>query len=137
MASEAPTQSYRLRTPLPANCDRCNGLLFETRTKLWIIVGVDYFTRWCEIKVTEKNDSAAMTDFLVNQWFLRFGAPEELVTDLGTPLVSIDFRSICAALGLTKIQTTAGHPQSNACVERVNRSIKTMLHALAYSNNRW
>lgn len=36
-------------------------------TKLWIIVGVDYFTRWCEIKVTEKNDSAAKTDFLVNQ----------------------------------------------------------------------
>lgn len=106
-------------------------------TKLWIVVAVDYFTRWAEAKIIEKNDSAAMTDFLINHIFTRFSCPEELITDQGTPLISFDFQSICATLGINKLQTSVQRPSSNGEIERLNLTIKTMLHASTYQNNRW
>ena len=109
----------------------------DNRTPLFIIVAIDYFTKWLELRVVERNTSEEMTKFLVQQIFLRHGAPSELITDQGRPLISIDFRSICAALGIAKLQTTASHAASNGAVERANGVVKKVLRALRWSNTRW
>ncbi len=56
-----------------------------------------------------------------------FGVPEKLLSDRGTNLLSFLMRDVCQLLGITKINTTAYHPQTNGMVERFNRTLKTML----------
>ena len=59
----------------------CNPPL--TGNHKYIIVAVDYFTKWDEAMPTFKNDSETTVLFLVNQVISRFGIPIKIVTDHG------------------------------------------------------
>jgi len=50
----------------------------------YIIVVVDYFTKWAEAMTTYKNDSETTTLFLFNQVISQFGILREIVTDHGS-----------------------------------------------------
>eukprot|EP00253_Pinus_taeda_P005089 PITA_05089 len=50
----------------------------------YIIVAVDYFTKWAEAMPTYKNDNEKTTLFLFNQIISHFGVPREIVTDHGS-----------------------------------------------------
>ena len=52
-----------------------------------------------------------------------FGVPEALLSDRGANLLSHLVLDICRLLGIEKLNTTAYHPE---CVERFNRTLKTM-----------
>jgi len=44
--------------------------------------------------------------------------PETVLTDQGTNFLSEVFKNVCKLLKITKVQTTAYHPQSNGALER-------------------
>ena len=50
----------------------------------YIIVAVDYFTKWVEAMSTFGNDGETAALFLFNQVIARFGIPREIVTDHGS-----------------------------------------------------
>ena len=56
-----------------------------------------------------------------------FGVPEALLSDRGTNMLSYMMKDLCKMLGITKLNTTASHPQCDGAVERFNRTLKTML----------
>ena len=56
------------------------------------------------------------------------GVPEAVLTDRGTNLLSHLMLDICSKLGITKMNTTAYHPECDGMVERFNRTLKSMLH---------
>ena len=61
-----------------------------------------------------------------------FGVPESLLSDRGTnPLANV-MMDVCSLLGITKLNTTAYHPQCNGMVERMNRTLKAMLRKLTW-----
>ena len=62
--------------------------------------------------------------------------PEALFTDRGTNLLSHLMKDLCGLLGITKLNTTAYHPQCDGMVERFNRTLKAMLrkHASRFGN---
>ena len=45
---------------------------------LYILVAVDYVSKWVEAKATRTNDSKIVSDFLRTHIFSRFGVPEYL-----------------------------------------------------------
>ena len=49
----------------------------------YIIVAVDYFTKWAEAMPTYKDDRETAAFFVFNQIIARFGIPKEIVTDHG------------------------------------------------------
>ena len=49
----------------------------------YIIVAVEYFTKWVEAMPTFGNDGEIAALFLFNQVIDRFGIPREIVTDHG------------------------------------------------------
>ena len=63
-----------------------------------------------------------------------FGVPESLLSDRGANLLANVMMEVCALLGIEKLNTTAYHPQCNGMVERMNRTLKTMLrkHAVKF-----
>ncbi|XP_065004152.1 uncharacterized protein LOC103981981 [Musa acuminata AAA Group] len=72
----------------------------------YIIVDVDYFTKW-----TEKN--------IVT----RFGLPEAIITDNGSQFTSARFQEFCASYGIQLRFSSVAHPQTNGLAEVTNRSI--------------
>jgi hypothetical protein len=60
----------------------CNPPL--ARGNLYIIVVVDYFTKWVEAMPMFKDDGENATLFVINKIIARFGVPREIVTDHGS-----------------------------------------------------
>ena len=50
----------------------------------YIIVAVDYFTKWIEAMPTYMDDGETTAFFVFNQIIARFGIPKEIVTDHGS-----------------------------------------------------
>ena len=50
----------------------------------YIIVAMDYFTKWAKVMPTYSNDAKTTTLFLFNHIIARFGIPKFIVTDHGT-----------------------------------------------------
>ena len=99
------------------------GPLPETPTgNCYILVAMDYFTKWAEVYAIPNQEATTIANKLVNEMFLRFSPPEQLHSDQSTLIAEI-----CKCLGIHKTRTTPYHPQSDGLVERFNRTLLNML----------
>ena len=48
---------------------------------LYILLAVDYVSKWVEAKATKTNDSKAVSDFIKTNIFTRFGIPRAIISD--------------------------------------------------------
>ena len=99
-----------------------------------ILVISDYFTSWVEAYPIPNLEATTVAKKLVSNFFLRFGAPEQLHADQGRNLESNVITELCKMLGIIKTRTTPYHPQSDGLVERLNRTLLNML-ALATADH--
>ena len=51
----------------------------------YILVAIDYFTKWVEAESYAELDAKALARFLKKNIICRFGVPHEIVSDNGTP----------------------------------------------------
>ena len=93
----------------------------------YILVFQDFLTKWPMAFPMPDQKAIRITLLLVNEVVPVFGVPEALLSDRGTNLLSYLMRDLCDLLGITKLNTTAHHPQCDSMVERFNRTLKTMV----------
>eukprot|EP00253_Pinus_taeda_P031190 PITA_31190 len=79
----------------------------------YIIVVVDYFTKWVEATPTYKNDSDTVALFLFNQVISRFGIPREIVTDHGSHFQNQLMSELALKLGFRQEHSSPYYPQAN------------------------
>ena len=96
----------------------------------YILVAVDYFTRWVEAYPIPCQEAPVVARKLVDEMFCRFSPPEQLLSDQGREFESQLMAEVCKLLGIQKSRTTPYHPQCDGLVERWNR---TLLQSLATS----
>lgn len=58
--------------------------LASAKEHKYIIIAIDYFTKWVEVMPTSNNDGETPTLFLFNQVISCFGIHKEIVNDHGT-----------------------------------------------------
>lgn len=92
----------------------------------YVLMMVDQFTKWVEC-VPLPNQSAETTAKAVNEFFLRFGFPFQILTDRGTNFESVLFKNLCECLQIHKTRTTPYRPSANGQVERYNRTLMDAL----------
>ncbi|XP_061993642.1 uncharacterized protein LOC133711554 [Rosa rugosa] len=56
---------------------------------LYILLAVDYVSKWVEAKATRTNDSKVVADFIKSNIFSRFGMPRVLISDGGSQTTSV------------------------------------------------
>ncbi|GJU66391.1 reverse transcriptase domain-containing protein [Tanacetum coccineum] len=104
-----------------------NGCVRTTPRSLrkseFVIMAVDYFTKWIEAKPLAKMTGKEVKKFVWDNIVCRYGLPKIMVTDDGTNFIHDPFKSWCKKLNITQINTVVAHPQTNGLVERANRSI--------------
>ena len=97
-----------------------------SRNKRFLLVIVDYFTRWIELFPLNTTTSNVISELLVDQLFTRYGLPKYILSDNGPQFVSNMFRSFCDTMKIQQKLTANYHPQSNM-TERVNRTLKPLI----------
>ena len=102
----------------------------------YVLVAMDYFTKWPEAYAVPDQSAATTAERLVEEMFARFGVPAELHSDQGRNFESQVFGEVCRRLGVHKTRTTPLHPQSDGLVERFNRTLATQLAILTSQHQR-
>ncbi|GJX41389.1 reverse transcriptase domain-containing protein [Tanacetum coccineum] len=92
----------------------------------YILVAVDYLSKWVEAKALPTNDARVVVRFL-KALFARFGTPRAIISDRGTHFCNDQFAKVMLKYGVTHRLSTAYHPQTSGQVEVSNRGLKRIL----------
>ncbi|GKF12995.1 reverse transcriptase domain-containing protein, partial [Tanacetum coccineum] len=104
----------------------------------FLIVVMDYFTKWIEAKVVATISVSQVKKFVWDNIVCRFGLPREIISDYGKPFSGEPFKDLCEKLNIVQRFTSVKHPQSNGLVERANRSLGKGIKArLGEGNKNW
>ena len=93
----------------------------------YILLAVDYVSKWVEATPTRTNDAKVVVNFVKANIFARFGTPRAIISDNGTHFCNKSFAALLKRYGVTHRVSTPYHPQTNGQVEISNREIKWIL----------
>jgi transposase InsO family protein len=116
--------------------DIMNASVESENGNLYILVVADYFTKFTEAYAIPSMTAQVVADKFVTEWVCRYGCPTVLHSDQGRQFESELFQELCRLLDIHKTRTSRYRPQSDAVVERNNRTIKKMLRSLVEENVR-
>ena len=83
----------------------------------YILVGVDYVSKWVEAIPFKRNDHRVVIKFLKENIFSRFGVPKAIISDGGTHFCNKLFELLLAKYGVKHKVATPYHPQTSGQVE--------------------
>ncbi|GJW92013.1 reverse transcriptase domain-containing protein [Tanacetum coccineum] len=89
----------------------------------FLIVAIDYFTKWIEAKPVATITGNQVKKFIWDNIVCRFGLPGEIVSDNGKQFRDNPFKDWCEKLCIRQCFASVKHPQTNCLVERANRSL--------------
>ncbi|GKE95249.1 reverse transcriptase domain-containing protein, partial [Tanacetum coccineum] len=88
----------------------------SSRGNKYILVAVDYLSKWVEAKALPTNDARVVVKFL-KSLFSRFGAPRAIISDRRTHFCNDKFDKVMSKYGVTHRLSIAYHPQTSGQVE--------------------
>ncbi|GJS14393.1 reverse transcriptase domain-containing protein [Tanacetum coccineum] len=104
-----------------------------SRGNKYILVAVDYFSKWVEEKALPTNDARVVVKNL-KSLFARFGTPRAIISDRGTHFCNDQLAKVMLKYGVTHRLSTAYHPQTSGQVEVLNRGLKRILERTVGKN---
>ena len=128
--SNVPRQTSEYLTPMMApwpfaqwGLDILGSFPLGTRQMKFLVVGIDYFTKWVEAEslaiITQKN----VKNFVWKNIMCRFGVPRVLVSNNGRQFDNALFKDFCEHFGIQNHYSSPAHPQANGQTEVANRSL--------------
>ncbi|RDX76126.1 hypothetical protein CR513_43921, partial [Mucuna pruriens] len=104
----------------------------------FLIIAVDYFTKWVEAKPIAMISIERIKRFYWKKIICRFGLPAEIVSDNGTQFASQSTAEFCKQLKIKQLFTLVDHPQSNGQAEPANKVIlRGLQKRLKEAKGRW
>ncbi|GJS84705.1 reverse transcriptase domain-containing protein [Tanacetum coccineum] len=98
----------------------------SSRGNRYILVAVDYVSKWVEAKPLPTNDARVVVKFL-KQLFSRFETPQAIISDRWAHFCNDQFSKVLQKYGVTHRLSTSYHPQTSGQVEVSNRGLKRIL----------
>ena len=101
---------------------------------IYILVGVDYVSKWVEAVPYRAADNRVVLKFLKENIFSRFRVSKAIISEGGSHFCNKHFENLLATYGVKHKVATPYHPQTSDQVELANREIKTILMKVVSSN---
>ncbi|GJU21261.1 reverse transcriptase domain-containing protein [Tanacetum coccineum] len=105
----------------------------SSRGNKYILVVVDYLSKWVEAKALPTNDARVVCKFL-KSLFARFGTPRPIISDHGMHFCNDQFSKVMLKYGVTHRLATTYHPQTSGQVEVSNSGLKRILERTVGEN---
>ncbi|KFK22914.1 hypothetical protein AALP_AAs71106U000100 [Arabis alpina] len=99
------------------------GLFPSSYGNSYILVAVDYVSKWVEAIASPKNNSGVVIKLFKTIIFPRFGVPRVVISDGGTHFINKAFDRLLAKYGVQHRVASPYHPQTSGEVEVSNRQI--------------
>ncbi|TMC16709.1 MAG: DDE-type integrase/transposase/recombinase, partial [Chloroflexi bacterium] len=99
----------------------------------WIITAIDYATGWPIAKAIPRATEEAIAEFIYNEIYMHYGAPQEIFTDGGKNLWGGVVQRYLDKIKTLHRGTSPYHPRTNGKVERLNGIIGNMLGKLLFN----
>jgi hypothetical protein len=93
----------------------------------YILVGVDYVSKWVEVVATKPNDHKVVVKFIQANIFSRFDTPWPIISDEGKHFCNRFLKTLLLIYSVTHKVATPYHPQTSGRVEVSNKEIKHIL----------
>ncbi|PHT55362.1 hypothetical protein CQW23_03848 [Capsicum baccatum] len=90
----------------------------------FILVAIDYFTKWVEVVTFKSVTKKAVVDFVHANIICKFGIPKMIITDNAANLNSHLMQEVCLQFKITHRNSTPYRPKANGAVEAANKNIK-------------
>ena len=119
-------------------CDFFGPLPRTARGNLYVLVGIDHFSRWPEAVATRTATAEVVAEFLHARIIAQHGTPRELLTDHGSHFASQVISALCQRYRIRRLMSTPYTPQSNGIVERFMGYLKNaMITLIAHHPKQW
>nr|GEX50233.1 reverse transcriptase domain-containing protein [Tanacetum cinerariifolium] len=99
----------------------------------YILVAVDYVSKWAEAQALPTNDARVVITFL-KRLFCRFEMPKALISDRGTHFCNKIMERTMKSYEINHHFSTSYHPQTSGQVENINRALKRILEKTVKDN---
>ncbi|KAL1544894.1 hypothetical protein AAHA92_21686 [Salvia divinorum] len=93
----------------------------------YILVTVDYVSKWIEAKATSTCEAKEVAQFLRSKIFSRYAVPRAIISDQGTHFCNRTIEGLMKKYGVHHRLSIPYHPQSNGQAEISNMEIKGIL----------
>ncbi|GJV21549.1 reverse transcriptase domain-containing protein [Tanacetum coccineum] len=109
----------------------------DSKGNKYILVVVDYVSKWVEAQALPTNDARVVVKFL-RGLIARFGVPKALISGRGTHFCNSQLEKALQKHGMTHKLSTTYHPQSNGQTKVTNWAIKRILErSVGYNPKDW
>ena len=112
------------------------GLFISSFSNLYILLAVDYVSKWVEAIPTRTNDAKVVASFLRSNIFTQFRTPRALIIEGGTHLCNKLLNNVLRNYGVWHRTALAYHPQTNGQAEVSNKEIKSSLEKMVNSSKK-
>ncbi|KAL8134680.1 hypothetical protein AgCh_009635 [Apium graveolens] len=112
---QPPEMLTSINSPIPfamRGMDILGPFPMATAQRKFLIVAIDYFTKWIEAKPLAKITTKQVAQFLWENIMCRYGIPRILVTDNGTQFNNGEFKKYCEENEIELRFTSVAHPQA-------------------------
>ncbi|XP_021750302.1 uncharacterized protein LOC110715990 [Chenopodium quinoa] len=128
--NQPPNDLTPILNPIPFaqwGMDIVGPFTSATGGRKFLIVGIDYFTKWIEAEPVVKITANEVKKFIWKNIFTRFGLPIAMLFDHGSQFVCNPVKNF---LGIYKVKfayAAVCHPQSNGQAEAANKQVLSAL----------
>ena len=104
----------------------------------FLIVAVDYFTKWIEAKPLTTITAEQVQQFVWKDIVCRYGVPHTIIIDNGRQFINKELAKFYTGLDIKHITSSVEHPQLNGQAEAANKVILMELRTrLDSAKGRW
>jgi len=102
----------------------------------FMITVLDHFTKYAFAFPVRSHDAVTVAKYLVERVFLVYGVPTQLLSDRGAEFEGSVLSEVCRLMEIDKIRMTSYKPSTNGALERVHRTLNTMLGKIVSEQQR-
>ena len=106
------------------------------RGKIYILIVVDYLSKWSEAKAVKSVDGKSVANFVFEHIFCRFGVPLEILSYSGPGFRSEMMNHLCEKLNIHHKYFTPYHSHCNGLNEKFNAGLKLMMTKMTHGNEK-
>ena len=107
------------------------------RNKKYIVVAMDYLTKWPEARAISEATAEKVAEFIYEQIICQHGCPQIILSDRGTHFNNNMIKRLLEKFDINHLLSTPYHPQTNGLVERFNRTLCESLAKISTKTNDW